>query len=71
MRIDIAKEAFNRILSLLASKLNIEIKRKKKISCYVWSIAQRLRKTGAEVFGKLRYVVLDENGEDKMVRESD
>ena len=35
-------------------------------------MAQRLgiKKTGAEVFGELRNVVLEENGEDKMVRES-
>ena len=35
-------------------------------------MAQRLgiKKTGAEVFGELRNVVLEENGEDKMVRGS-
>ena len=38
MRIVIAKEAFNRTMSLLTSKLNIELK-KKLVRCYVWSIA--------------------------------
>jgi hypothetical protein len=38
MRIVIAKEAFNRKISLLTSKLNIEL-RKKLVRCYVWSIA--------------------------------
>ena len=38
MRIAIAKEAFNRKMSLLTSKLNIELK-KKLVRCYVWSIA--------------------------------
>ena len=38
MRIVIAKEAFNRKMPLLTSKLNIEFK-KKLVRCYVWSIA--------------------------------
>ena len=38
MRIAIAKEAFNRKISLLTSKLNIEL-RKELVRCYVWSIA--------------------------------
>ena len=38
MRIAIAKEAYNRKMSLLTSKLNIEPK-KKLVRCYVWSIA--------------------------------
>jgi len=38
MRIAIAKEAFNRKMSLFTSKLNIELK-KKLVRCYVWSIA--------------------------------
>ena len=33
-----AKGAFNRKMSLLTSKLNIELK-KKLVRCYVWSIA--------------------------------
>ena len=37
MRIFIAKEAFNREISLLTSKLNIELK-KKLVKCYVRSI---------------------------------
>ena len=39
MRIAIAKEAFKRKMSLLKSKLNIEL-RKKLVRYYVWSIAQ-------------------------------
>ena len=75
MFIAIAKEAFNRKMSLLTSKLNIE-PRKKLIRCYVWSIALygsetwTLNKIGAEVFGEPSNLVLEENGEDKMVRES-
>ena len=38
MRIAMTKEAFKRKLSLLTSKLNIDI-RKKLVRCYVWSIA--------------------------------
>ena len=38
MRIVIAKESFNRKMSLLTSKLNIELK-KKLVRCYVCSIA--------------------------------
>ena len=37
MRIAIAKEAFNRKMSHLTSKLNIEL-RKKLVKCPVWSI---------------------------------
>jgi len=37
-RFVIAKEAFNRKMSLLTSKLNIELK-KKLVRCNVWSIA--------------------------------
>ena len=54
MRIAIAKEAFNRKMSLLTRKLNIELK----------------KKIGTEVFGELRNVVQEENGEDKMFRQS-
>ena len=38
MRIAMAKETFNRKISLLTSKLNIEL-RKKLVRCYVWSVA--------------------------------
>ena len=74
MRIAIAKEAFNRKMSLLTSNLNIELK-KKLVRCYVWSIALCGSETWTlkkleQVLGELRNVVLEENGEDKMVRES-
>ena len=73
--ISIAKEAFNKKMSLLTSKLNIEIE-KKLVRCYVWNhcfIWLRdldTKKIGLEVVGELWNVVLEENGEDEMVRES-
>ena len=75
MRIAIAKEALNRKMSLVTSKLNIDLK-KKLVGCYVWSIALygseiwTTKKIGVEVFRELRSVVLEENGEDKRVSES-
>ena len=62
-------EAFNRKLSLLTSKLNTEL-RKKLLRCYIWSIAGDVdtKKIGEEVFGKLRNVVPEENGEDKRAK---
>jgi hypothetical protein len=38
MRIATDKEAFNRKMSLLTSKLNIELKNK-LVRCYIWGIA--------------------------------
>ena len=38
MRIAIAKDAFNRMISLLTCKLNIEL-RKRVVRYYVWNIA--------------------------------
>ena len=57
MKIDIAIKAFNRKISLLTSKLNIELE-KILVRCYVWSIALYgsetcTRKIGADVFGEL------------------
>ena len=58
MRIAIASETFNRKISLLKNKLNIELK-KKLVRCYVWSTALygsetwTLRKLETEVFGEL------------------
>ena len=57
IRIAIVKEAFNRKMSLLTSKLNVELK-KNLVRCYVWSIALydsetwTLKKIGVEVFGE-------------------
>ena len=45
MRITIANEAFNRKISLLTCKLNIEI-RKKLVRCYVWSIFYMAQRPG-------------------------
>ena len=74
MRIAIAKEAFNRKMSLLTSKLNIELKKKLVVlcleHCFIWLRDLDTKKIGTEVLGELRTVVLEENGEDKMVRES-
>ena len=73
MRVTIAKEAFNRKMSLLTSKLNIELKKKLVRClehCFIWLRDLDTKKIGTEVFGELRNVVLEENGEDKMVRES-
>ena len=59
-------------MSLLASKLNIEIKTK-LVRCYVWSIdlygSQTWTLIGAEVFLELWNVVLEENGEDEWSEE--
>ena len=76
MRIAMAKEAYNRKISLLISKLNDVELRKKLVRCYVWSICIKwlwdldTKKIGAEVFGELWNIVLEENGEDKMVIEN-
>ena len=71
MRIAMTKEAFSRKISLLTSKLNIALK-KKLVGCYVCFIWPRyldIKKIGAEVFGKLWNVALQENGKDKIIRE--
>ena len=56
MRITIAKEAFNGKMSLLTSKLNIELK-KKLVRCYVCTIALYGSETwiliGVKTFGQL------------------
>ena len=53
MRIVIAKEVFNRKMSLLTNKLNIELE-KKLVRCYVWSIDScHSEKIGAAVFGEI------------------
>ena len=40
-------------------------------ACFIWLRDVDTKKIGAEVFGDLRKVVLEENGEDKMMRKSD
>ena len=75
MRITIAEEAFNRKLSLLTSKINIELKKKLvKVlcleHCFIWLRDLDTKNIGAEVFGELQNVVLEDNAEDKMVRET-
>jgi hypothetical protein len=75
MRIAIVKEAFNR--------KNITLDKQAKQwtqeeigqvlcleHCFIWLRGLDTKKIGAEVFGELWNVVLEENGEDKIVRES-
>ena len=38
--------------------------------CFIWPRDLDTKKIATEVFGELRNMVLEENGEDKMVRES-
>ena len=62
MRIAISKEAFNRKILLLTSKLIIEPS-KKFVSCYFWSIGlygSDTKKIGAVIFRELQNVVLEE-----------
>ena len=65
----------NRKMALLTSKLNIE-PRKKFVRCYVWKMALygtetwTIRKLEQKYLESLWNVMLEENGEDKMVRES-
>ena len=61
-------------MSLLASKLNIELK-KKLVRCYVWSIALYGSETWTLRKLERKYLessnmVLEEDGENKMIRES-
>ena len=56
IRIIIAKEAFNRKMALLTSKLNIELK-KKLVRCYVWSIV--LYGSGTWTLRKLKQKYLE------------
>ena len=75
MRIAIAKEAFN--------KKNVTLDKQAKHwteeeigqvlcleHCFIWLRDLDTKKIGVELFGKLQNVVLEENGEDKMVKES-
>ena len=71
MGIAMAKEAFNRKISLLTTKLNIELRKKLGLeNCFIWLRDLDTKKIVTEVFGELRNVMLEENGEDKMARES-
>ena len=67
MKFALIKKVFNRKVSPLRRKLNIEL-RKKLVGCYVWSIAlygSEIKTIGTDVFRELRNVMLEENGEDK------
>ena len=74
-RIAIAKEEFNKNKkSLFRSKLNIEL-RKISVRClldqfFIWLRILDTKKVRGELFGELWNVVLEENVEDKMIRES-
>ena len=67
------KEAFNGKVSLLISKLNIELRY--KLSGVIFEafhcMVQRpgTKKILAEVFGKLQDFILEVNAEDKLVKE--
>ena len=73
MRIFIAKEAFNRKISFLTSKLYIEPKNKLVRCCldhcFIWLRDLDTKKIGGGVFGEFWHVVLEENGEDIIIRE--
>ena len=59
-----AKEAFYRNISLLTSKLNIELRKKLSIKCGALRCMARrsdTKKIEADVFGQLRNVVMEEN----------
>ena len=74
MRIGIANGAYNRRMLLLTSKLNNELKKKLVVlclkHCFIWLRDLDTKKIEAEIFGEFWNFVLEENGEDKMVRES-
>ena len=62
-------------MSFLTRKLNIELRKKLVRSyvqehCFILFRDLDTKKIGAEVFGEFWKVVLQENGEDKMARES-
>jgi hypothetical protein len=63
VRIAIAKEEFNRKISLLTSKLNIELRKKLVCMehCFISLRDLDTKKIGEEVFGELRNVVLEKN----------
>jgi hypothetical protein len=55
LKISIAKEALNRKISLIISKLNNE-QRKKLVLCYMWALHlywSEIKKIEAEIFGEL------------------
>ena len=71
----IAKESFNRKISILTSTLNTEVKKKLVLNlqyCFTWARELDTKRIRAEMFGELRNVMLElqKNGEDQMVRES-
>ena len=67
-RTAMAKAAFKKKKNLFTSKLDLNL-RKKLVKCYTWSIALygaetwTLRKSGSEIPGKFRKVVLEKDGE--------
>ena len=67
-RTTMAKATFHNKKNLFTSKLDLNL-RKKLVKCYVWSIALygaetwTLRKSGSEIPGKFRKVMLEKDGE--------
>ena len=74
MRIFIAKEAFNRKMSLLKCNKHLTLEEIDEALCleHILTLLRDLetKKIGEKEFGELSYWVLVENGEHKMVRES-
>ena len=72
-RTAMAKAAFKKKKNLFTSKLDLNL-RKKLVKCYTWSIALygaetwTLRKSGSEIPGKFRKVVLEKDGVDQLHR---
>ena len=69
-----AKETFIIKISVLIRKVNIELRKNLVVLCMDHCIILLrdldTKKTGGELIGELRNVVLEENGEDKKVRVS-
>ena len=71
-----AKKAFNTKIPLLTSKSSIELRGENcpgvifETLHFVWLRNLDNKKTGKKVFRELPNVVLEENGEDKMLREN-
>jgi hypothetical protein len=66
-RMAMAKAAFNKKKNLFTSTLDLNLKNK-LVKCYIWSIALygaatwTLQKSGSEIPGKFRKVVLEKDG---------
>jgi hypothetical protein len=72
-RTDMANAPFSKKKNRFTRKLDLYLK-KKRVKCYTWSIALygvgtwTLRKSGSEIPGKFRKVVLEKDGVDQLHR---